>query len=306
MKHSLALALFLWMTIANGETWRFALIGDVPYSNQERAELPKMLDTIAGEGVSFVAHVGDIKNGNRRCDDAVYEDRFELFDSLPGAFIFVPGDNEWTDCRRLSNGAYDPQERLDKLRRIFWSDSFSLGQKKLRLTRQRGDYPEHSRFRLGPVLFVTFNLPGDNNNFGMTTRAGDEFLARDPATQAWLKENFAFARRNKMAGIVLLFQADPEFKHFSQGLAHRGYRDFLENLRQETRKFAGQVVVVHGDTHWSRIDHPLREKNGQILTNFTRVETHGYPFMGWTMGTIDTDSPSLFQFTPHVWPAKGD
>jgi hypothetical protein len=46
-------------------------------------------------------------------------------------FIFVPGDNEWTDCERLSNGAYDPLERLGKLRRLFWEDEFSLGKTQL-------------------------------------------------------------------------------------------------------------------------------------------------------------------------------
>ena len=107
-----------------------------------------------------------------------------------------------------------------------------------------------------------------------------------------------------MAGIVLLFQANPGFKHFAQGLAHRGYREFLQSLYEETLNFSGQVVVVHGDTHMSRIDHPLRDAQGKKLPNFTRVETHGYPIMGWTRGIIDTNSPSLFSFETHPWPAK--
>lgn len=67
-----------------------------------------------------------------------------------------------------------------------------------------------------------------------------EFLERNPVVLAWLQESFALARRDKLAGIVLLFQANPGFAHFSEGLPHRGFRDFLEALRQETLDFPGR------------------------------------------------------------------
>jgi hypothetical protein len=292
------------MTQAHAEIWRFAVIGDTPYSANERAELPKMLEAIADSHVEFVAHIGDIKSGGDRCDDSLFEDRHRLFNASRVPFVYVPGDNEWSDCDRISNGSYDPLERLNKLRSLFMSDGLSLGQKKLPLEHQPGNYPEHTRFRLGPVLFVTLNLPGGNNNWGMTSQASSEFLTRNPVVLSWLKENFALARRDKLAGIVFLFQADPSFKHFSQGLAHHGYQDFLELLRDETAQFAGQVVAVHGDTHFSRIDHPLRDKQGRPLNNFVRVETFGYPLMGWTRGVIDTESPALFRFETNPWPPK--
>ena len=304
MKVWLGILLLAICGISHAEVWRFGLIGDVPYTEYERHELPHMLQAINDSQVDFIAHIGDFKNGRDRCDDSLFEDRYQLFNASHAPFIFVPGDNEWTDCERLSNGAYDPIERLNKLRTIFWNNGFSLGQVKLPLTRQSGAYSEHSRFRLGPVLFVTLNLPGGNNNFGLTQIPSAEFNARNPVVLDWLKESFALARREKMAGIVLLFQANPGFKHFSQGLAHRGYREFLQSLYEETLNFSGQVVVVHGDTHMSRIDHPLRDAHGKKLPNFTRVETHGYPIMGWTRGIIDTHSPSLFSFETHPWPAK--
>lgn len=304
MKTWLAALLLAASGLAPAETFRFGLIGDVPYSDAQRQALPKMLGRIADSGVEFIAHVGDFKHGADRCDDSVFEDRYQLFEATPVPFVFIPGDNEWTDCERLSNGAYDPLERLGKLRRLFWANDRSLGQRKLPLERQSGAYPEHARFRLGPVLFVTLNLPGGNNNFGLTGEASAEFRARNPAVLAWVKDSFALARREKLRGVVLLFQADPSFKHFSQGFAHRGYRDFLEALRDETRRFAGQVVAVHGDTHISRIDQPLRDDFGRPLHNFVRVETFGYPQMGWTLGQIDTDSPTLFRFEAHAWPTR--
>lgn len=299
------LALAAISSLAGADVWRFAVIGDTPYSERERAELPKMLDAIAGAQVDFIAHIGDIKSGSTRCDDALFEDRRQLFDAVPVPFIFVPGDNEWTDCDRVTAGAYQPLERLGKLRTLFWAGDESLGQRRLKLERQPGGYPEHSRFRVGPVLFVTLNLPGGNNNWGMTAQPSPEFLARDPVVIDWLKDSFALARREKLRGIALLFQANPGFKHFSQGFGHHGYRHFLDVLRQETEAFPGTVIAVHGDTHLSRIDRPLRDRQGRRLENLVRVETFGYPIMGWTRGVIDTDATELIHFETHHWPPGG-
>lgn len=288
---------------AGAETWRFALIGDAPYSAHERQELPKMLAAIAGHEVAAIVHVGDIKSGQSRCDDALFADRQALFAASPAPLVLVPGDNEWSDCNRLAAGHYEPRERLAALRRLFWSDDFSLGQTKLRLQRQAGGYPEHARFRLGPVLFATLNLPGSDNNYSPAKPGGgDEFVERNAAVLAWLRDSFALAKKEKLAGVVVLFQANPGFKHFAQGLTHAGFRDFLEALREETQKFPGQVVAVHGDTHWNRVDHPLRDRRGQVLPRFTRVETFGYPTMGWTLGVIDPAAPGLFRFENHPWP----
>lgn len=299
-----ALLAALTVGLAQAEIWRFALIGDTPYSDHERAELPKMLDAIADSHAEFVAHIGDIKHGRDRCDDALFADRYQLFNASRIPFVFIPGDNEWADCDRVNNGAYDPLERLNALRALFWSSPQSLGQKTLTQARQAGSYPEHARFRLGPVLFVTLNLPGGNNNWGLTETPREEWRQRMPVVQAWLKDSFALAKREKLAGVVLLFQANPGFRHFSQGLGHRSYRDFLTLLRDETLAFPGQVVAVHGDTHTSRIDQPLRDAQGKTLANFTRVETHGYPLMGWTKGFIDSEQPRLFRFEAYAWPGK--
>jgi hypothetical protein len=154
------------------------------------------------------------------------------------------------------------------------------------------------------VLFVTQNVPGSDNNRGNLDTPSKEYAARHPIMLSWLQESFAIARREKLAGVVLLFQANPGFKHFEQGLTHRGYREFLETLRSEVLNYEGKVVAVHGDTHQSRIDQPLRDAQGKKLLQFTRVETFGYPLMGWTRGTIDTDSPTLFRFSTHPWPEK--
>jgi hypothetical protein len=186
---------------------------------------------------------------------------------------------------------------LHKLREIFFAKPYSLGKKRWPVEQQSAAYPEHLRWRLGPVLFVSVNVPGPNNNFGMGQDAGKEFVARNPVVIDWIRQGFATARREKSAAIVIAMQGDPGFKHFANGFAHSGYHELLELLQNETLNFLGQVLLLHGDTHWQRIDHPLHHPQKQEpIANFTRVESFGYPFMGWVKIIIDSDEPALFRF----------
>ena len=54
------------------------------------------------------------------------------FNALEAPAMFTPGDNDWTDCDRPSNGGYQSLERLDHERQIFFATPFSLGQRQLR------------------------------------------------------------------------------------------------------------------------------------------------------------------------------
>ncbi len=304
LKTLLTAVMLVCSLLASAETWRFAVIGDTPYSDDERVELPKMLDDIASHGVDFVVHVGDFKNGQSRCDDSVFADRQQLFASSRVPFILVPGDNEWTDCHRQNNGAYQPLERLQRLRQLFWATPQSLGHKKIALEQQSAAYPEHSRFRLGPLLFVTLNVPGSNNNWGLGDSASAEYRQRQPQVAAWVRDSFALARREKLAGVVLMFQANPGFKRFTRGLPFTGYREFLEQLVSESEDFPGRVLAIHGDTHSSRVDQPLRPPAGETVANFTRLESFGYPLMGWTRVIVDSEKPELFRFEQYPWPPR--
>ncbi|SBT06217.1 putative transmembrane protein [Candidatus Accumulibacter aalborgensis] len=300
-----AVALLLAAGVAkvHAETWRFAAIGDTPYSSYERRELPPMLAHIAAHHVSFIVHAGDFKDSREVCSDDLFFDRRALFDASTVPLIYVPGDNEWTDCRQLAAGHFDPIERLQKLRELFFAAPRSLGKPALPLEQQAGGYPENLRWRLGPVLFVSLNVPGPDNNFGMGTEPSAEFVVRNARVIAWLRDGFALARREAAAGMVIVMQANPGFEHDAIGLTHAGYRQLLDTLRQETLAFPGQVLLVHGDTHWQRIDHPLHHpRTHRPLANFTRLETFGYPVMGWVKVIVDSELPQIFRFEvyPHA------
>ena len=98
-----------------------AVIGDTPYGAAQIEDFPNLLATIDADArISSVLHLGDIKNGSSRCDDSYFAQIAAGFSSLTIPMIFTPGDNEWTDCHRANNGAYDPLERLAALRSVFF------------------------------------------------------------------------------------------------------------------------------------------------------------------------------------------
>ena len=301
MRGWLPAALLACALAAHGEPWSFAVIGDTPYSDAERRELPALLAAAAQSGARFILHAGDIKRGKDPCDDALYADRRALFDAAPIPLIFAPGDNEWTDCARLSAGSYLPEERLAKLRTVFWPDDQSLGASKRPVERQSADFPEHGRFREGAVLFLSLNVPGGDNHRGVAFRPPAEFTAREAAISRWLRESFALARNEELAAVVILMQGDPGFTSFGRGIPRRGFAELLRTVRAETLAFPGSVLLIHGDGHNHHIDQPLRDDQGRPYSRFTRLETYGYFALGWVRVTPDAAVPGGFRFDSLPW-----
>jgi hypothetical protein len=71
-------------------------------------------------------------------------------------------------------------------------------------------------------------------------------------------------------------------------------------LRAETLAFGGQVALVHGDSHYFKMDKPLNGPGDGVLANFTRVETFGARNTHWVSATINPDNPNLFDFQPRL------
>src|SRR5688572_14852770 len=105
-----------------------------------------MADINADRQLSFVVDDGDFKTGSYLWTDAAFFNRLDTFNQFARPFIFVPGDNDWTDCHRANNGSYDPLERLAFLRQLFYPTDRSLGRRTMRLDRQSAN-PQFSKFR---------------------------------------------------------------------------------------------------------------------------------------------------------------
>lgn len=291
---------------SNVRQFSFALIGDLPYDPKQEAKFPNVIADINRSDVAFTIHDGDFKSGSTLCSDETFNQRYELFQTFTSPFIFIFGDNEWTDCHRANNGAYNPLERLAKLRELFTQTDRSLGKRTLRLTRQSENpqfslYRENVRWVHRGVVFVGLNIPGSNNNLGRTPEADAEYRDRNAATIAWMQAAFSQAKTINSPGIMLVIQANPGFELKSDDPNRTGYNDFLAALEKETIAFKKPVVLVHGDTHYFRIDKPLvGTVSQQRIENFTRLETFGSPDVHWVRAQVDPKDPNVFRFEQRI------
>ena len=287
----------LWVALCGSivaADFTFAAFGDTPYTRDEEERFPDLIAEMNREDLAFVVHVGDFKSANARCTDELFLQRREWFEYSHHPFVFVPGDNEWTDCRRFSAGRYEPLERLRKLRELFFRGEESLGQRRIRLARQSADYPEHARWRHEDVLFVTLNVPGPDNNARLMP---EESRHRTAAGNEWLGQSFGLARVNGLRAVVILIQGNPWASPTGR---YFGYRELISALARETREFPGEVLLVHGDTHRHRVDRPLRDlETGTPVVNLLRVEVFGSPSMNWVKIRVIEDAGRVrFEVTP--------
>ena len=245
------------------------------------------------EKLAFVVHVGDIKSGSSPCTDELFLREKERFEDSANPLVYVPGDNEWTDCERTG---YDPIERLERLREIFFVGEESLGEETIPLTRQSADYPENVRWSYGGATFLGLNVPGPNNN---RDEASGEYERRNEANLEWMREGFESAEAEESSALMIVLQANPGFELPPE--ERTGYNDLLAALEEETVAFGKPVVLVHGDTHTLRIDRPMTSStSGERVENFTRVETFGSPMVGWVRAGVDTSDPEVFTFQPEM------
>jgi len=285
---------------SDSSRFSFAAFGDTPYFAFEAVRLETLIPQMNSQALAFVLHIGDLKSSRDRCDDRLYIARKQLFEMIRHPFVIVPGDNDWTDCHRKSGGEYDPLERLRYFRELFYSAQPALPIE--RESAQSGfvDYVENQRWTIGGIMFVTEHVVGSNNNLGRTPEADDEYRSRNAADLYWLRESFSLARERGLLGIVVAMHADPRFELSPARQAHTGFADFVQALREETIAFGRPVLLIHGDNHTFRFDHPLRDVNsGTAIPTFTRLEVFGSPTAGWVKVTVDPASGQLFSVEGH-------
>lgn len=183
------------------------------------------------------------------------------------------------------------------------------------------------------MVFVTIHAPGSNNNLEYKLNQGapnpfydqdKEFLAPNAANVAWLRQAFKTAKDTKSLGLKIFVQATM-FEAFSEevvGPTRSGFEEFISVLRPETKAFAGEVVMVSGDSHYMRVDKPLTDlypactaatgpckpfepaldARGNRVLNFTRVEVPGSADVHWALCHIRPNERNIFQFEFMIMP----
>lgn len=273
-----------------------AVIGDVPYGTDQEASFHRLIDAVNDDPkVSVAAHVGDIKSGSTTCSDERFGAVAEAFSTFDDPVVYTPGDNEWTDCHRANNGSYNPLERLDALRDLFFSEpGDALGRRPMALDAQHS-FPENVAWEESRVAFATLHVVGSNNGLAPWTGLGEttptpeqqaEVEARVGAALEWIDETFDRAEASGSRGVVLVMQADtwgPQPGSAQQTIVDR--------TAARTADFDGEVLLLQGDSHEYVADNPLG------LDNFTRIVVHGaaLPFEYLRL-TVDPRDDALFSW----------
>ena len=279
----------------------FALIGDMPYGPEGEEKFVQLQEEINGrEGLEWVLHVGDIKTGGTSCSDQFLTNRFDMFQRFDIPFVWVPGDNEWTDCHRASAGGFDPLERLDYVRTLFYPrPGQALAKGTLLMETQASEeayrtYPEHVRWVKDGVMYVGLHIVGSANSMapfpGQTEAHTEEAQARMDAAIAWMQASFEEARRIQSPGLFLMIHANPFFE-----AAAAVFNPFLQALEEEVLRFGKPVLMAHGDSHYFRVDKPLMGTfTGRRIERFTRVETFGAGDIHWIRVYVDPEDVNVF------------
>ncbi|MBY0429722.1 MAG: hypothetical protein K2Q10_00870, partial [Rhodospirillales bacterium] len=223
----------------------------------------------------------------------LYEATLELFQAFDGPLVYTPGDNEWTDCHRARAGGFDPLERLAKLRTMFFATPHSFGRAPMPVQRQSGDYVENQRWAWGGVMFATLHVVGSNDNLQRDAIAAQEHFQRTEANLTWLRETVGQA--GDAAALVLFMQANPGFE-LKEAEQRSGFNELLTELSHAVAAFGRPVLLVHGDTHYFRVDKPLKDADGRTVETFTRLEVFGEKDIHGVLVTADPELPEVFSF----------
>ena len=213
-------------------SFKVALWGDLPYrgtevdvfSGEYGPMYKKLQEGINSSGAEFAIHTGDVKSGGASCGASTYKRFRDLAEfSIPS--LLTLGDNGWTDCHRLSNGNYDPIERLEWMRNEYYDPKGGsvMGETQLE-TEAQDDYPENQMFTFNNAAFGLVHVVGSNNALydGVDAEC-DEFLnvidpgcaaavaeytSRNAAVNEYVQETFEMAADNDSNVVFIVIQAN--------------------------------------------------------------------------------------------------
>lgn len=296
----------------------FAVIGDIPYGTAQIAAFPSRIAQInADPSVQWVDHLGDIKNGSSVCSDEYFDMIRNDFDQFRDPLVYTIGDNEWTDCHRPSNGAYNPLERLATVRSLFFSDpGRTLGQHSARVQSQADQgVPENVRWQRADVSFAAVHIVGSNNSLapwtGNTTATPEqtaEVLGRTAAAIAEIHDTFVQARADHDRAVALFTQADM----FDPTIPAPTYADYyaftpiVAAIARESVAFGKPVYLFNGDSHIYNADRPLAAGSSwlsfygvsQAAPNLQRVTVDGSTDVDdYLRVTVNRRGPEVLSWT---------
>ena len=249
----------------------FVVMGDMPCCKKEQPMLTlpdgKLTSAIKSLNVPVMVHYGDFMSGGESCTDELYKKRrAQIFAINPHRIIYVPGDNEWTDCdRKYHKESFSELERLDRLKTLFYKDkNFDFSKNIPNLVRQK-EQIENSMWKIGNLLMGTLHIVGTHNGRinimkDDINNSLDAVDRRDANNMQWLERLFNNAK--DASGLVIVFHAD--IYNFKKNLPactkeKRQKCDPYKNIRNRIEELASTyqkpVLVIHGDTNAYCFNH---------------------------------------------------
>ena len=291
-----------------------AFIGDMPYGAAMEPRFERLVAEINRDNdVDFVMHAGDIKAGSEPCSDALIRRRFEMYQTFRRAFVYTPGDNEWTDCHRFNNGSHNPLDRLAFVRGLFFPQIGQTTGGQIRpVASQAGgaafsEFVENVMFIKQDVMFATLHVVGSNNGIAPWNSQpnpfdpGDtcatpridriqEFNRRKAAALDWLEQIFDAADGTR--ALFLMIQANPDNPPAAG--CPNGFTEIMNALASHAAEYGKPVMLAHGDDHFFFIDQPLPN----LL--FSRVQTYGEFLVHWLKVHVDPKSSGVFSIEQKI------
>ena len=324
-----------------GQAYKFsiALTGDMPYDAKGVNQTPAVIAAINAAKLDFTLFDGDTMSGKGdKCTDEAYTRiKTDFFDKFNSPIFYSVGDNEWVDCDRAVNGAYDPNNRLALVRSTYFQKAdtsyISLGGGNTKIAVAHDvKYPEMQLFTYKGITVIIPHVPGSANNSAVATPTfktyndkatdGDdaEYKARDAANVAWINKGFESAVTNGSVGVIVVVQANMDWEGYARDAATpnnentAAFAAVKQALLTNTIKFKKPVLLQNGDEHWYQVDMPMNETagklvekdKGSLVENFTRVQTFGSGFNHWVELIIDPRAENLWTFKVHIIKANVD
>ena len=268
----------LYPSLGKQNSTTFISYGDIqPYIEEDSIKkfMRGFLRAINFQNASLIVHVGDTQNGFFQCTDSLSDLQRKLMNSLKAPVLYTPGDNEWRDCTDKTKGESHNLERLAYIRKTYFSNNRTLGRKSSIVENQSMlGFPENARLINDNVAFITAHVVGENNNFDPMSKQNTlEYLERDAANIAWIKESFK--RYKDASAYVVVTHANIFDKKITPDLNYRkfAYRRFANTLSELSNKYNKPVLSLHGNMHKFKAFQPMKDKYPHLHV----IQNFGYP-----------------------------
>lgn len=218
----------------------FTVIGDVPYSEEQRSGLLNLISKYnVADPTDFVVHIGDIKPGAVACDEFVYKDVDSILRLFNTPTFIVLGDNEYNDC-------LDPVQGLENWNKYFlhFNENWNFDPTIVYQTERS----ENFSWVMNQVLFIGINLVGSS------VHDSREWQTRLTDNGNWVKKLMEEQKDKVFVAVI--------FGHANiVELGPEKFEVFTEAFRAASKAFNKPVLFVHGDGHFWFQNKPWPEKN---------------------------------------------